>query len=284
MFSLKWRDQLQGATGDEFESLVAQIAGFLDVAHNEDGSLKEVSTTGGIIPVGGLVAFASNTVPRDWLLCDGSALDRVSNKTLFDVIGVAYGAPSALTFNLPDLRQRVPLGKAASGTGATLGDSGGALDHHHTGAAGAHTHTIGGSTGSGGAHTPAGSISGSTGSAGSHDHGASTGSESSHTHTFTTGVESNDAGVFSAASGPALTFAAFTHTHSGTTAGGSSHSHSVSSDGAHTHTVSATFTGTAVTDHTHTLPAATGSTSVSGDTGDAVGTPYLAVNYIIRAR
>jgi microcystin-dependent protein len=59
-------------------------------------------------------------------------VSRSTYAALFAAIGIAYGAGNGTTtFNLPDLRQRFPLGKAASGTGATLGGTGGAIDHIH---------------------------------------------------------------------------------------------------------------------------------------------------------
>lgn len=91
---------------------------------------------------GTITAFAGATAPVGWLLCDGSAVSRSTYADLFAVMSTAYGAgDGSTTFNLPDLRQRFPLGKAASGTGSSLGDTGGAIDHVHdhagTGAAAA---------------------------------------------------------------------------------------------------------------------------------------------------
>lgn len=40
-----------------------------------------------------------------WLYCDGSAVSRAEYRSLFDIIGVSYGAGNGIdTFNLPDLR------------------------------------------------------------------------------------------------------------------------------------------------------------------------------------
>lgn len=66
-------------------------------------------------------------------MCDGAAVSRTTEAALFAVIGTAYGAgDGSTTFNVPDLRQRFPLGKAAAGTGSTLGGTGGAIDHVHS--------------------------------------------------------------------------------------------------------------------------------------------------------
>lgn len=92
------------------------------------------------IPVGAIIAYGAASAPAGWILCDGSAVSRAANGLLFAAIGTTYGAgDGSTTFNVPDLRQRFPLGKAASGTGATLGGTGGAIDHAHTIA---HTHDM----------------------------------------------------------------------------------------------------------------------------------------------
>src|SRR5690606_38194219 len=81
------------------------------------------------------------SAPSGWLLCDGAAVSRNTYARLFSVLGTTYGAGDGnSTFNLPDLRQRFPLGKAASGTGSTLGATGGAIDHTHSGPS--HTHSM----------------------------------------------------------------------------------------------------------------------------------------------
>ena len=95
---------------------------------------------GGDTPVGAGMIWYTNTAPANWLICDGSSLNRADFPKLFGVIGTTYGSISGTTFSLPDLRQRFPLGKAASGTGNTLAATGGAVDHAHTSPA--HTHTV----------------------------------------------------------------------------------------------------------------------------------------------
>jgi microcystin-dependent protein len=105
-------------------------------------SLATVATTGDYtdltntpsngVPVGALLPYGGSSAPSNWLICDGSAVSRVTNATLFSVIGTAYGmGDGSTTFNLPDLRQRFPLGLASSGTGSSLGATGGTIDHTH---------------------------------------------------------------------------------------------------------------------------------------------------------
>lgn len=63
---------------------------------------------------------AAGNIPVGWLECDGRALSPASYPRLFAVIGTAYGGDGVATFNLPDLRGRVPLGRSASRAAGTL--------------------------------------------------------------------------------------------------------------------------------------------------------------------
>ncbi len=58
-----------------------------------------------LIPVGSIISYAGNvangTLPREWLLCDGSAVEISQYYELYLVIGDLYGK-SKTTFNLPD--------------------------------------------------------------------------------------------------------------------------------------------------------------------------------------
>ena len=83
--------------------------------------------------VGLVLPFAGSSAPAGWLLCDGSSVLRATYADLFAVVGTTYGSADASHFNVPDLRGRFPLGKAAAGTGSTLGAVGGAIDHAHAG-------------------------------------------------------------------------------------------------------------------------------------------------------
>jgi len=90
-------------------------------------------TEGSGLAVGDIIPSARATPAPGRLKCDGSAVSRTTYADLFAEIGTAYGAgDGSTTFNLPDFRQRFPLGKADSGTGASLGDTGGAIDHTHS--------------------------------------------------------------------------------------------------------------------------------------------------------
>lgn len=174
---------------------------------NAEERLNEIAT--GVsrlstVPTGAGFLWYTNTAPAGYLLCDGSAVSRETYAALFVLWGTTWGIGNGTTtFNLPDLRQRIPIGKAASGTAGTLGGTFGSINHDH--AIGSHTHSItsdGSHTHSTPNHTHAisgvgnaqlfvsgSSItvraastqndgSGTTGSAGTHDHGGTTGSAS----------------------------------------------------------------------------------------------------------
>lgn len=75
-----------------------------------------------MIPCGIVQAFAGNTVPNGWLLCDGSAVSRTDYANLYSVIGDTYGAgDGSTTFNLPNLVDKFVEGSATSGTSKTAG-------------------------------------------------------------------------------------------------------------------------------------------------------------------
>ena len=89
-----------------------------------------VSSSG---PIGSILPFGGSLAPQGFLLADGSAISRTFYADLFAVIGTTFGVgDGSTTFNIPNMGQRFPLGKAVSGTGNTLGASGGAIDHNHT--------------------------------------------------------------------------------------------------------------------------------------------------------
>lgn len=66
-----------------------------------------------IIPIGGIIPFAGETIPVGYLLCDGREIEISRYRTLYNVIGNSYGASTLgfETFKLPDLRGRFVLGR-----------------------------------------------------------------------------------------------------------------------------------------------------------------------------
>jgi microcystin-dependent protein len=82
-----------------------------------------------VLPAGMLAPFAGTVAPAGWLLCQGQAVSRSTYSALFGVTSTSYGVgDGSTTFNLPDMRGRVPVG-LDSGNAAydSLSDAGGVL-------------------------------------------------------------------------------------------------------------------------------------------------------------
>lgn len=97
---------------------------------------------GSVVALGGIGAGDSDTaiagVPAGWVPCDGRAVSRSDFWRLFSVVGTTYGVgDGSTTFNVPDLRGRVPVGLDNLGgsdagrlsVANTLGGSGGEEKH-----------------------------------------------------------------------------------------------------------------------------------------------------------
>ena len=72
--------------------------------------------------VGEIRMFGGNFAPAGWMFCEGQSLPISEYDTLFNLIGTTYGGDGQTTFNLPDLRSRIPVHQ---GGGFTEGQSGG---------------------------------------------------------------------------------------------------------------------------------------------------------------
>jgi microcystin-dependent protein len=135
------------------------------------------------LPVGAVVAVASETIPTGYLECNGAAVSRTTYASLYAAIGVFHGSgDGSTTFNLPDYRGRFLRGwdhaagrdpdkssRTAMATGGQTGDHVGSVQ---TDQLRSHTHTV--DTGSGGSGSyPSASCS----SASSFSSGSSGGNE-----------------------------------------------------------------------------------------------------------
>jgi microcystin-dependent protein len=80
--------------------------------------------------VGEIRMFGGNFAPAGWMFCEGQQLPISENETLFQLIGTTYGGDGESTFNLPDLRGRIPIHQGTSPQGITyqLAETGGAED------------------------------------------------------------------------------------------------------------------------------------------------------------
>jgi microcystin-dependent protein len=93
-------------------------------------------------------AYGAATPPVGWLICDGSAIDRIIYAALFSVIGTTWGiGDGSTTFNIPNLVDSFPLGAGAAALGSSGGSDSVTLT---TSELPAHTHSI---TDPGHAHT-----------------------------------------------------------------------------------------------------------------------------------
>ncbi|MEK9954208.1 MAG: phage tail protein [Pelagibacteraceae bacterium] len=80
-----------------------------------------------IVPAGSVIAWSGSSAPSGWVLCDGTAISRTTYAALFAIAGTSYGiGDGSTTFNVPDLRDRLPLGKGTNNS--TLGTQTGSMD------------------------------------------------------------------------------------------------------------------------------------------------------------
>lgn len=229
-----------------------------DLAFMTDSGELQVYFSGAwqsLMPTAVVLPYAGTSAPTGFLMCNGAAVSRTTYARLFNVIGTTFGAgDSSTTFNVPDLRQKYPMGVAASGTGNALGDTFGSINHTH----GAGSFAVSGTTSS-------------TAVPHTHSLGGATDSDGAHSHTFsdsfTTGGPSGDIGRGTGVS----TAASSVHTHSGSVSG------TTSSHGGHTHGLPAnTGTTSSSTNHSHTFSASVTGTSASNNP------PTLALNFVIK--
>lgn len=222
----------------------------IDAANITDGSVgvAELATavTDLFAPIGALLDYGGSTDPvaGKWILADGRAISRSTYASLFAIMGTTYGVGDNLTtFNVPDLRGRTSVGPDNMGT--AQGDAARLPDNDARGnAAGSASTTLTTAQLPAHGHSFSVSVSGSTDSQGDHSHGI-TGAT-----TFLggyTNLATPSAGMGSFNMG----YGAFTSTN-----------------GAHTHNVTASGSGT------------TGN-SGSGNSHDN-RQPYQVVNKIIR--
>jgi len=97
--------------------------------------------------------FGFNFPPRGWALCDGQLLPINQNQALYSLLGTTYGGDGRVTFQLPDLRGRVPLHVSPQ----PLGSRGGTETHTLSIAeTPAHTHPLNSTSSDGNSPLPNG--------------------------------------------------------------------------------------------------------------------------------
>jgi len=77
--------------------------------------------------VGEIIIFGGSFAPAGWMFCEGQLLQIAEYDTLFNLIGTTYGGDGQNTFQLPDLRGRLPIhmGTLAGGGTYVIGQSSG---------------------------------------------------------------------------------------------------------------------------------------------------------------
>lgn len=100
-------------------------------------------------PIGAGMDFWGATLPTGFVWADGSAISRTTYALLFAAIGTQYGSgDGSTTFNVPDKRGRVSVGKGTHADVDTLGDNDGSAigdrrpKHKHTVTDPGHTHGV----------------------------------------------------------------------------------------------------------------------------------------------
>ena len=76
--------------------------------------------------MGEIRLMSFNFAPKGWTQCNGQTLPINQNQALFSLLGTMYGGNGQTTFQLPDLRGRVPIGFNG---GYVLGQTGGQTAH-----------------------------------------------------------------------------------------------------------------------------------------------------------
>jgi microcystin-dependent protein len=86
----------------------------------------------GSTPYLGQVLYVGfNFAPQGWATCDGQTLAISTNTALFALLGTTYGGNGTSTFQLPDLRGRMPIHQGTNSLGGSylMGQEGGAESH-----------------------------------------------------------------------------------------------------------------------------------------------------------
>lgn len=95
----------------------ATNVGSVDVANVMSAVNQVQSKIEIILPVGSVIASATNATPVGYLICNGAAISRTTYAALFAAIGTIYGTgDGSTTFNLPNLVDRFIQGSRTSGT------------------------------------------------------------------------------------------------------------------------------------------------------------------------
>jgi microcystin-dependent protein len=60
--------------------------------------------------IGQIICVGFSFAPPGWAMCNGQLLNIAQNQALYSLLGTTYGGDGRVTFALPDLRGRAPIG------------------------------------------------------------------------------------------------------------------------------------------------------------------------------
>lgn len=188
-----------------------------------DNEAARKSYVDALLPIGTMMMYGAAIAPAGrWKLCDGSSLQIAAFPKLYAVLGTRYGGTGG-TFNLPNLKHRVPIGVDVADTRfATVGKVGGTYEAQLV----SHVHDIN--------HNHGSFASGAQSA--SHTHAVTLANDGAHTHNieYTSHADPGSGGLWFArriadVGTPAQgTSTAVTHSHDATVGSASaSHTHMV---------------------------------------------------------
>jgi microcystin-dependent protein len=235
------------------------------------------------LPLGAIIAYPSDTAPNDtFLLCNGGSISRSTYQDLFNLFNVnnnlLYGSQDSTSFNLPNIQGRTIVGKGG-GTFTALNQTGGVEDVTlNINQIPSHNHSVASIGVTGTVQFQGSAIDINTSSEGAHSHGGTASEATEHTHQYGVIITQNTSGMGNNWSGyrtnPQWQWPNSTSGHKVTV--------QIASDGAHTHKVQTTPSGTIY------YQLATQSTAQSGSNGGSGShtnlQPFIVLNYFIKAK
>lgn len=102
------------------KSAMSLAKGDVGLGNVDNKSLTELTSL--LCPIGTILPFGGSSAPNGFLICDGRAISRTGiYASLFAVIGTLYGnGNGTTTFNIPDLRDRFPMGANTNALGTKI--------------------------------------------------------------------------------------------------------------------------------------------------------------------
>jgi len=116
------------ATSAKDDAVAAKDLAVAAQALAEAAAAQAAASAGSGTPIGTTMQWLTDTPPTAFLICNGAAISRTTYAELFAIIGTTYGVgDGSTTFNLPNMKGKVVVGKDAAQTEFdALGETGGA--------------------------------------------------------------------------------------------------------------------------------------------------------------